>query len=846
MKKNHLFLITILLFSTNLFATKTTVTYSTGSPGTFTPTIASLDATIIDTLVVVSAISTDYLTLSDMRSINGKFKSKSNATFTIDLSQAVFLNNSIPSATSGNGAFDVIGTYNASTNPGFHSLKEVILPTNIRVIGNYAFRYCRYLAKINLNEGLEIIGIGTFAQPTSYSNTALNLTSLPSTVVSIGDNAFYFCNNVKLSSFPTNFSQTVLSGTFRSTSVSISLIPEGVTGILSQTFDCGHLDRAKITSINFPSTLTSLASNAFGIQTKITYVEFKSSTPPTVTGTLISGTSFGSAATIIVPQGALSAYQGAASFSGFTFVEKIPTFAGSGNWSETAKWNTGALPGASSEVTLNGDVTIDTNIAIKGLTINSAKSVTIKPGMQLTISDSFTNNGTIILESDATGTATIKTPETISGSGTAQVQQYLPSTRSWYISAPVSGVNATVPIGSTYFGYSESGDNLSRTVSGETDYWKAYTEGSTLEVGKGYIAQPASTKTVTFRGSLISGNKNFSLSRTVGKQKEGFNLVGNPYPSYLNWDNVTKTDVSNTMWYRTHDGSSYKFYTYNTVDGAGGIGVPATITNLIPPMQAFWVRVEAGHATGSIGLTNTMREHQDVSGNGFRGPRIAETTNQLLRLQISNGVNTDETVLYFNANASDDFDRYDSPKMFNTSTSIPEIFTQVGTEQLVINGLNEIKYDTEIPLGFSTLQPNNFSIIASEFNNFDANTIITLKDKELKTEQDLTNGTVYNFESGITNTNGRFSLLFRALGTTTDINNKIQFNTRVFVNAQNQITILGVEKSSFAIYNILGQKQFESILGSSQVTINKVFCTGVYFAHTYVNGQREIQKITIR
>jgi hypothetical protein len=85
-----------------------------------------------------------------------------------------------------------------------------------------------------------------------------------------------------------------------------------------------------------------------------------------------------------------------------------------------------------------------------------------------------------------------------------------------------------------------------------------------------------------------------------------------------------------------------------------------------------------------------------------------------LRLQVSNGINTDEAVVYFNANASNGFDAYDSPKMSNANKAIPEIYTLAANEELVINGMNELALNTELPLGFSSGELNNYSIKASE------------------------------------------------------------------------------------------------------------------------------------
>ncbi len=106
-----------------------------------------------------------------------------------------------------------------------------------------------------------------------------------------------------------------------------------------------------------------------------------------------------------------------------------------------------------------------------------------------------------------------------------------------------------------------------------------------------------------------------------------------------------------------------------------------------------------------------------------------------------------------------------------------------------------MKYDTEIPLGFSTAQANDFSISTNEISNFEVGTKVILIDKQNPTvEKELTNGIVYNYNSPITATTDRFSLLFRAPENTTGVDNTTILQAQVFVNAANQITIIAPEK----------------------------------------------------
>ena len=146
----------------------------------------------------------------------------------------------------------------------------------------------------------------------------------------------------------------------------------------------------------------------------------------------------------------------------------------------------------------------------------------------------------------------------------------------------------------------------------------------------------------------------------------------------------------------------------------------------------------------------------------------ANTLQQVLRLQVSNGTNTDETIVYFNTNACDGCDIYDSPKMMNANSTIPKIYTSVSDEELAINGMNSYTSGTALAVGFRPGKSNTFTMKASEISNFDAHTKIILRDNYLSTEHELTVGTPYSFASDATPTDTRFTLIFKIVSFTTN------------------------------------------------------------------------------
>lgn len=529
----------------------------------------------------------------------------------------------------------------------------------------------------------------------------------------------------------------------------------------------------------------------------------------------------------------------------------------SGNWDDLNTWESsvdGTLWSAAFSfpnevaneiiVANNNLVNINTNASINQLVLEPKAKLSLNTGNTLAVS-------ALTLNSDATGTATFVdnniTPQNIN----ATVHQYITAGRNWYISSPITNATAArLNRGTSVQSYTES-----------TKAWSILNSSDVLVPGKGYISvasatSPGTTGTVSFTGLLNSGNITIPLTRTETGSSRGFNLVANPYPSYLDWNAViNKSENENivtTMWFRTKNTAGN--YTFATHNGTSGLTVNGTantaISKFIPPMQAFWVRVKQNasattYSTNMI-LENNMRAHSDVSTNTMKAPKISKR--MLVRLAVSNTTDTDETLLYFDANAHDSFDDYDSQKMFaNPSVGVPEIFTFSGFERVVINGMNRIPFDTEIPLGFISPKANQLSLRTKEMSNFEQGTKLFIKDYVNNQEFDITDGLEYSFHSEtIGHSSNRFSLIFRAKELSTqNTENKMNLAS-VLKNNQNQIQILNSTNFTYSIHNTIG-KQIESGIGiANQTRLTQVLPKGVYIVKIMLTEHEQTIKIVIQ
>lgn len=533
-----------------------------------------------------------------------------------------------------------------------------------------------------------------------------------------------------------------------------------------------------------------------------------------------------------------------------TFAENRWTGAVSNDYSNAANWSAGAVPqGATPDIVVAGN-------AANPLLLSGTQtfgSITVNPGARLTLDSENITASSINIISNGTGMGTVlDNTNLITRNASVKVQltgKTGVSTNDnwWYITTPVTGATSAVFKNdvSNLFGYY---DETSAT------YPQITTTTSALNKGTGYLVKLGGANAYyDLTGTLNNGDVTVNLTRTgTTNAKRGFNLIGNPYPSYINWNTLlgSRTDIRPTIWYRSRTaGGQMAFDTWNGLAGTGA-GKNGTVSQYIPPMQAFWVKVDKDGTTGdpvlnTVQLTfnNTVRSHRP-SGNAtsslLRAPQQNEL--QLIRLQVSNGTNRDETILMASELASNGIDRYDAEKMQNNNTEIPEIAIWMNNTETAINAVNQFPLNTEIPLIFRPGKDGNFSLSATEIKTAEENIEFILKDSNGDTETILNNGDKYSFAAATTDTGNRFALVLRAKGTTTG---DTQFGLnpiKAFVSAQQRIIVENTQPgNNVQIFSTTGQL-LESMTAKSQSTESTGhFTKGVYF----VKVSNYVQKIII-
>ncbi len=274
---------------------------------------------------------------------------------------------------------------------------------------------------------------------------------------------------------------------------------------------------------------------------------------------------------------------------------------------------------------------------------------------------------------------------------------------------------------------------------------------SSLTPGKGYDFWDDANNTFTFGGLFNTSDVAMPLSFTSIPSKHGFNLLGNPFSSGLDWDQI----ANSTYFPYPSSTSKAAFFTQNNTQCTyvNGVGTPLGVTGIIPPMQGFFVKT---HSTGNtITLPKAARTNSNIHDR-YKG----ESVIPLVRISLSNNTTSfDDAVVRFDDAAKSDLDNdFDAIKMFITSSK-NQIYTSSGATDYAINGQPFPTTQLVIPVVANLTTQGNYKISATQLQGLD-NFNVSIKDNttgftaDLKTTPDLL------FTANAGTLTDRFSLIF--------------------------------------------------------------------------------------
>ena len=461
----------------------------------------------------------------------------------------------------------------------------------------------------------------------------------------------------------------------------------------------------------------------------------------------------------------------------------------------------------SGTIVIDKNITFDNCTHASGITISgSGSNFTIDAGKCLTISgcSKITVSGTIVNNAGVSGLVLASGSSFIYNACNLSATSQRTLNSGWHLfgspfnkNLGASLANLTPSAGSVQLKPYINGTNWNAAVTSPV---------FSLVPGVGYAVKPNTSFTASLSGTLFCTPclNTVSLMYNGTLPTQSWNLVANPYTSYLNWNLLGKTNISTTLY--IWDNTLYPtlapiatasyFRTYNSTNG---VGVPAGTTGFIAPFQGFFVK--ANYTAPKLSFPLTALTH--TTANFYKD---ASNTEILLRLKVETETSSDELAVCKNSDAKNSFEEFDSEKMFN---GLPiEMYTQsLSGEKLIINTVENT--NTIIPVGIFIANGSKAKLTAFAMESGEQ---VYLEDRTKGKFISLTENTSYDFDFNSNEILGRFFIRFGNINAPL-----IASDVKVFANDQqlNIIAQTGEEIQQVEVYSLTGACVFKSNVSGS-------------------------------
>ncbi len=424
-----------------------------------------------------------------------------------------------------------------------------------------------------------------------------------------------------------------------------------------------------------------------------------------------------------------------------------------------------------------------TNVLNRLVVNKTSGTLTLGNTLQIVDSVSVASGGTLASAGNLTLLSTASTTARVgqlnggSITGNVNVQRFIPAiTRRYRMLSPntgnftysqliddiyvtgsggaTNGFDATTQNSTSVYTYQE--DN-----SGTGRGWKAVTNiTNTLTAGKGALvfvrgdrtlSSPAwydgpfpsqNAVTVDFVEGINSGNisPTVSYTNTDIDNNNGWNLVGNPYPSQIDWTLVTKSNL-NTFFHLLNPATG----SYESDDGTGVY---------LASGQAFFVKAEN---TGSPTLTFT----ESCKVTSAPVDYFKSGLNRLTAKMIKDNLNSDVAWLEFKQGASNHYTSgEDAPKFTNSLINFG--FLVSASEKVQLNRVAPLTHVADTFTLFANATQGSYTLQFSNMGMVPAHKAILLRDLFTTQIIDLRAAPSYTFNitNNTASAGNRFELIF--------------------------------------------------------------------------------------
>ena len=493
----------------------------------------------------------------------------------------------------------------------------------------------------------------------------------------------------------------------------------------------------------------------------------------------------------------------------------------SSDWSTGANWVSGNVPTSDERVwirqlhfsknplELGSGSSAGNTYSIPKLHIYNGGVMTINKDGALTVTGEITNNGTLTIDSDSDESGSLIAKQ--ASTPTITYNNYIYSAQWKLIGLPVSGevVNDVDDDLLTNGAKTAIGfyDNDKSGGAGWDGFNTGSTDASELINTRGYeIRRASSDGTVSFTGTMLNSDLTNVAITTENSPGNSWNLVGNPFPSYLrmtddsgdttnNFLKVNASAIDDTAeaiygW----DGTSYDIYDHDD-DASGG-------PDLIAPGTGFFIYAASDT---NVSFTEAMQVHNGgigFHGSVVQGSQITRKANVTIKMEDE--FLSKKLRILFNDKSSDGLDRGGDIRAFPFGES--HIYMQLlegyhdvdfAKQSLPYNKMSE----TTIPLGIET--PGGKMVL-----NFMENTLpeyidMYLEDTEENTFKKITDGFEINFDEAYEGL-GRFYLHF-----TDELIPELPTddNLRIYKGSDSDVMVMGAVGKNYSakVYDYSGR-----------------------------------------
>jgi endonuclease I len=497
---------------------------------------------------------------------------------------------------------------------------------------------------------------------------------------------------------------------------------------------------------------------------------------------------------------------------GYHIVTGTNTFLGitDTNWSTSENWSFNTVPSNGDDIIISANKTINTseNISLGNIILENNASLIITSGGSLIVSGSSTGNITYNRNLGTENWYLVSSPV----AGETYDDAYV-TANSLAINGTNNAIGSYVPADDSW-SYIQTGDAAANFNAGQ-----GYSVRRETGQGEGDISFTGTINTESVETSSLAA---------------GFNLIGNPYTSFVNSATflVDNSNLDQQIWVWDQTEGNYE---------AKIAGVPFEIA----PGQGFFVKANSGT------VVNFAESNQSAQGTDTFLRTNSWTE---VKLVMTDGEKNRFTKLYFTDNATTGFDAGWEGEVFGGIQNEIDVFTHLVEEsqgkkyQVQSLPLSDLE-SSIIPVGV-TVEAGKTATFSIENTNVPSNINVYIEDKQdnsftLLEEDANFSFTPENNLDGI----GRFYIHTTTSSLSADdfgFNNTLS----IYTSSRENLRVVGVQNgtANIQLYNILGKEALKSSFegnGVNDIALPKLN-SGVYIVKIATETGTTNKKIIIQ